>query len=318
VRRSTTHRRRSCRSRCRCWRASRAARRRQERIEFARHRLRHRARYAPVDHVDQAAARSAAVEQGGRAAEDLDLLGEDRLHGNPVIGAQGRDVHGADTAFEHAHPCAAQAADHGPAHAGAEIADVDARHMAHGLADRALRAVSELLGIEHADGRGEMAFDGAERIGSDDDFLQLVRMPVRRGLVALSGDGGAHGNEQDNTAAAAQERPGVPMMSTGGRNETGHANLLAEERLAAPRRRSSGAPPADAGGRSSCQAARSGGGPRAAQYCARWPAGTSRSAGTGSGGATRGGASHGVTARAAWPGPWARHDAHRPPRSMSA
>src|SRR5688572_2590021 len=67
-------------------------------------------RYAAVDHIDRAADRTAAVEQGGRALQDFDLVGEERLDADGVVDADRRYVAGTQSVAQHLHSCAVEAA----------------------------------------------------------------------------------------------------------------------------------------------------------------------------------------------------------------
>src|SRR5690606_23212578 len=58
-------------------------------------------RYAAIHHVHRAADGAAAVEQGGRALEHLDLVGQEGLDGDGVVGADGGDVHGRHAAGQY-------------------------------------------------------------------------------------------------------------------------------------------------------------------------------------------------------------------------
>ncbi len=66
-------------------------------------RIRHHRRDAIGHDIDDAADGPAAVEQGGRPLQDLDLPRVQRIDPDRMVRAQVRDIHGPDPAFEDAH-----------------------------------------------------------------------------------------------------------------------------------------------------------------------------------------------------------------------
>src|SRR5690606_13031794 len=95
-----------------------------------------RLRDAAVDDVDRAADRAAAVEQGGRALEHLDLVGEEGLDGDRVVDADGGHVARAQAVAQHLHARAVEAADDRPADARPEVGRLHARQLVDGIAER--------------------------------------------------------------------------------------------------------------------------------------------------------------------------------------
>ncbi len=81
--------------------------------QAAVHAVAERGRHLVTDHVDDAAQRVAAVEQGGRPAQHLDLRGGDCLDRYGVVGRGGREVADALAVLEDQDPVAAEPADHG-------------------------------------------------------------------------------------------------------------------------------------------------------------------------------------------------------------
>jgi len=87
------------------------------------------------DDVDDAAGRAAPVEQGGRAAHHLDLVGERRVDGHGVVLGQPRRVERREPVGQHLYPVAAEPANDGTGGHRAEERGVHAGFRGDRLAD---------------------------------------------------------------------------------------------------------------------------------------------------------------------------------------
>jgi hypothetical protein len=88
-----------------------------------------------VDQVDRAARGARAVEQGRRAAEDLDPVDQQRLVGDGVVVAGCRGIADRQAVFQDADPRTGQAPDDRPRRPRTVVAGVHARLVGQGLAD---------------------------------------------------------------------------------------------------------------------------------------------------------------------------------------
>lgn len=130
-------------------------------------------RNAVVDDVDDATDGGAAVEQGRRAAEDLDALDEQRLNADVVIGTDVRRVEGTDAVFQHAHAFAAETADDRPAGAGPECGAAQAGRGGEGCAERGGGAATEFIAGENGSALGELEGGFAIQTGGDDEGIEI-------------------------------------------------------------------------------------------------------------------------------------------------
>jgi hypothetical protein len=156
-----------------------------------------RGRDALVDDVDQAADRAGAVEQGGGAAQDLDLARDRAFGGHRVVVRQAGHVRGRHAVFQHLDARAFHAADDGARGAGAEGRGGYAQLVLQGLAERAADLVAQFVAGQHL-GRGQdlVAFAVAQGTGGDDDLLHLAVVDDLAAVGWGVGEGGGVG-EQD-------------------------------------------------------------------------------------------------------------------------
>ena len=135
----------------------------------------------PVDHVDHAAGRAAAIGQRCGAAQDFDALGAQRVAGHGVVRACGRCVDHADAVGENLHALGAEAADDGAARAGAEGGGGDAGQAFERVAEAARHALGDVVAVEHGGG-GDQLVAGARRAdaGDDDDVARILVLLGRR------------------------------------------------------------------------------------------------------------------------------------------
>ena len=178
-----------------------------------------RLRDAAIDHVDRAADRAAAVEQGGRPLQHFDLLGEEGFDRDRVVDADGRHIAGAEAVAQHLHARTVQAADDRSADAGAEVRRLHARQPGHGFAQGAGLGLVQPAARQHLD-RGGQAFGGVrQRGGADFDRGQVGRLAVVRCLLRrLRGmrgqvQAGGGGEEQQSWVGADRHRGGAVQGS---------------------------------------------------------------------------------------------------------
>ncbi len=103
--------------------------------------------------VDDAPAGATAIGQTGRAAQDLDLVAEQRLDRHCVILADGRSIHHFRTVAEDAHPRPVHAANDGATGAGAEMTGVSAGLVRQRFAQCGCSLSKQVIGGENGDGR---------------------------------------------------------------------------------------------------------------------------------------------------------------------
>ena len=184
--------------------------------------VRHFACDAAVDHVDRAADRAAAVQQVGRALEHLDLVGEEGLDADRVVGADRRRIHAADAAREHLHARAFLSADDRPADAGTERAALHAGQRRHGVTEVAGLAIFQRVAIQHLHRVREILGVAAERRGGDLHAVERGRM--RMGLAGGLGERG--GRQQQGHGDGETGRDGGGTAASG---HCGCSTLVGEE-----------------------------------------------------------------------------------------
>ncbi|MNP05433.1 hypothetical protein D3C76_973870 [compost metagenome] len=123
-------------------------------------------RNAVVEGVDHATDGVAAVEQGGRATDDLDAVDGDRVQRHGVVVGQRRGIQGADAIAQDANAVAVQAADHRAAGPRAEPGRGDTRLFVQGFTEAAVLLLQQFVAFEHGAGGGQLAV--AQRVGGDD------------------------------------------------------------------------------------------------------------------------------------------------------
>ena len=143
-------------------------------------------RNAAVDHVDRAADGAAAVEQGGRALQYLDLFGQERLDADCVVDADRRHVAGAQSVAEHLHARTVEAAHDRPADAGAEIRRLHAGQLVDGLAQRVGLDLVQLLTGQYLDGTDQVLGRAGQGRGVDFDRVQILGVVLVATLGLLS------------------------------------------------------------------------------------------------------------------------------------
>ena len=104
---------------------------------FVKQRL---ARNPVVDHVDDAAHRAAAVQQGTGAAQHLDALDADRVGRDRVVIAQAGSIERGAAVAQDADAVAIEAADDGPAGVRSKVGAAHARHAVECFAQRGFGA----------------------------------------------------------------------------------------------------------------------------------------------------------------------------------
>ena len=155
------------------------------RLDLARRLRLQRGRDAFVDDVDEAADGAGAVQQGGGAAQDLDLARHGAFRGDGVVVRQAGHVRRRHAVFQHLDARAFHAADDGARRAGAERGRRHAQFVLQRLAERAADLVAQFVAGQHL-GRGQdlVAFAVAQRGGGDDDLLDAAFVD---GLLVVGG-----------------------------------------------------------------------------------------------------------------------------------
>lgn len=108
------------------------------------------ARDALGDDVDQSPDRAAAVNEGRRPPQDLDLGRADRFGRDPVIGADRGDIHHPEPVFQHPHPRRVEAADHEARGTAAHAGGMEARLPIERVAEARRLAPAKRVAREHA------------------------------------------------------------------------------------------------------------------------------------------------------------------------
>jgi len=167
---------------------------------------------AAVDHVDRAADGPAAEQQGRRALEHLDLVGQERLHAGGMVGADGGRVLAAQPACQHLHARAVHAAQDRTAHARAEIAGLHAGQPGHGLAQGRGARVIEGLALQHFHRACQGLRIAGQRRGGDLQRRQFGGVVVgqRQGWQARAGqrDGGCQRRTDEDAGSGGTHRIG--------------------------------------------------------------------------------------------------------------
>ena len=148
------------------------------------------ARDAAVDHVHRTTDRTTAVEKVGRALEHLDLVRQERLDADGMVGADGGGIHAADATGQHLHARAFLAADDRPADAGAKGPVLHAGQRGHRFAEAARLAVVQRLAVQHLDRMGEVLGITTQRHGG---HLHGIERGGRRVGTALRVCAGTEG-----------------------------------------------------------------------------------------------------------------------------
>lgn len=120
---------------------------------------------AIIEGIDHATYRAAAVQQGGRAAYDLDALGVGRVVWHRMVIGQRRSIQRAGAVAQDADTVAIEAANHRPA---GRRAKVGRRHAGQGIERLAqLRRLmqGQRVAFHHAGRRGQGC--AAQRVGGD-------------------------------------------------------------------------------------------------------------------------------------------------------
>ena len=104
------------------------------------------------DDVDEAAHGVRPVQQGGRTADDLDAIGAVGVDGDAVVSGLAGEVARANAVVEDEHAVAVEAADDGPARAGAEAADRDAGLVLQRVAEAVLAGLDEVERVQRRHG----------------------------------------------------------------------------------------------------------------------------------------------------------------------
>ena len=126
-----------------------------------------------IDNVDYPADGPGAEAQGGGAPQDLDAVGEQGFAADGVIGADIGGVGDAGAVVENLDPLAAEAANHGCAHTGAEGAVVDSRLVLQGFAESRRHLPLQLLLVEDGDGTGNLIRALVVGRGGDDELVDM-------------------------------------------------------------------------------------------------------------------------------------------------
>ena len=149
--------------------------------------LRNHARDPPVDHVDRAADRLPAEQQGGGTAQHFDPLGGQRVDGHRMVGRSIADVDRADAVGQHPHPLALETAQHRPGRAGREAGRADARQADQRLADLGAAVARQGIAAQH--GFSGEQVEVAHEWGGDHDRVVGVVMIMLLGSVSGRGRG---------------------------------------------------------------------------------------------------------------------------------
>ena len=195
---------------------------------FRRDRMGH----AAFDHVDRAADRAAAVEQGRRALQHFDLVGQEGFDAHRVVDADRRHVAGAQAVAEHLHARAVEAADDRAADARAEVRGLHAGQAADGLAERIGLGVVEGLAAEHFDRADQVLGIAAQRAGVDHDPVEVLHLVVMARILAAvlrhRGDRQGHRKREEQGGAKRARRRATDGAKGLRKGHGGRGTLLGE------------------------------------------------------------------------------------------
>ena len=152
---------------------------------------------AAVGHVDRATDGAAAEQQGRRAFQYLDLVGEEGFHAGSVVGTDGRGVQGAQAGGEHLHARAVQATQDWAADAGAEVGGLHTGQLLHGLAQGCGLGAVQGFVPQHFHRAGQRFRVAGQWRGGDLDRGQVGRI---MGEDGHGGGGAGHGQRNGEGA----------------------------------------------------------------------------------------------------------------------
>ena len=137
-------------------------------LGFAQHPRHGFARDAVVDHIDHATHSTAAIKQGGGAAQNFNAVGRQHIQRHSVVVAQGRSIQAGCAVVQHPDAVTVQAPNDGAAGVGAKVGAGHARQAVEGFAQSALPAFQQIVAPHGTDRhRGLVA---PQRVAGDDDF----------------------------------------------------------------------------------------------------------------------------------------------------
>ncbi len=171
---------------------------------------------AAVNDIDRAADCTGAEQQGGRTLEHLDLVGQEWIDGDRMVGAVGGGIHRAQPFRQHLDPAAFQTADDRTTHRRAEEAGLDTGQPGHGFAKGGRAQVIQASPGHDLDRAGQAVRIVAQRrcghhhllkpvlvLGGIAGCRRIRRRP--RGIGCCSGNGGVvTGGGHDRAQAQAQ------------------------------------------------------------------------------------------------------------------
>ena len=150
-----------------------------------------------VRHHVHHSAHCAAVEDRGRAAQDLDLSGAKGVGSDLVVGADGRHVAYAETVVQHLHPRPVEAPDDRAPRARGESAGLDAELGVQGVAEVGGLVAAQAVSAQYGRGLRHLELTSIlKRLRGDDDRGEaclLCRAPGGpRALDEYPRDGGSN------------------------------------------------------------------------------------------------------------------------------
>ena len=180
---------------------------------------------ALVDHVDRAADGLAAVEQHGRAAQNLDPFDGERIDADRVIVRGIRRIERSDPVVHHPHAFATEAANHRARCTGRESAARDAGQVFEDFADLAVHVPLQLDALDHRGPREDVQLAEAPSCGDDDvRLLAGAVVKIVAGIIAVlrrivgglrlscARDGGEDEREQRQTAEGGKLHRGTILL----------------------------------------------------------------------------------------------------------
>ena len=145
---------------------------------------------AAIDRIHHAADGAAAIKQGCRALEHLDLVGEKRLDRNVVVLADRGNVGAVHSAGQRGDPGIVQAADDRTADALAEIGALHAGQLADRFAEGGALGLIEFVASQDFDGLGHVFRAGPQGVGRHHDLVEVGRVFVAGVVAGVGGRGG--------------------------------------------------------------------------------------------------------------------------------
>ncbi len=129
-------------------------------------------------HVDHTANGARAVEQCRRAAQHLDLVSQEGLHGNCMVLADRRGIGSGHVVVQHTHACAFETPDDRPANILTKAGIGQTGHVAEGIAEVVGHIAVQCRAAQYRGRLGHFQYVAAQRCGGNHDFFQRFMVMI--------------------------------------------------------------------------------------------------------------------------------------------